>query len=100
MITTAMAEFGRIDVLFNNAMTVDLDSAARDTAFLALAPEIFLTSMRTTVLGGLLAAQPALPHLLAHGSGSHTFHHSVAPLPPHGHHFNLPGRIGNGRGEG
>src|SRR3546814_18275576 len=49
MITTAMAEFGRIDVLFNNAMNVDFDSAGRDTDFLALDPEIFLTSMRTTV---------------------------------------------------
>src|SRR3546814_349778 len=80
MITTAMAEFGRIDVLFNNAMNVDFDSAARDTDFLALDPEIFLTSMRTTVLGGLIAAKQALPHMLANGSGSIIFNSSIASL--------------------
>src|SRR3546814_15750037 len=52
MITTAMAEFGRIDVLFNNAMNVHFASAARHTDFLALDPEIFLKSMRTPLHPG------------------------------------------------
>src|SRR3546814_4933905 len=46
--------------------------------FLALDPEIFLTSMRTTVLGGLIAAKQALPHMLANGSGSIIFNSSIA----------------------
>src|SRR3546814_18355251 len=75
-----MAEFGRIDVLFNNAMNVDFVSAGRDTDFLALDPEIFLTSMRTTVLGGLIAAKQALPHMLANGSGPIIFNSSIASL--------------------
>src|SRR3546814_10026735 len=61
-------------------MNVDFDSAARDTDFLALDPEIFLTSMRTTVLGGLIAAKQALPHMLANGSGSIIFNSSIASL--------------------
>src|SRR3546814_146082 len=80
MITTAMAEFRRLDVLFNNAMNVDFDSAGRDTDFLALDPEIFLRSMRTTVLGGLIAAKQALPHMLANGSGSFLFNSSIPEL--------------------
>src|SRR3546814_17620517 len=77
-IATARAEFRRIHLLFNDAMNVDFDSAARNTDFLALDPEIFLTSMRTTVLGGLIAAKQALPHMLANGSGSIIFNSSIA----------------------
>src|SRR3546814_20504286 len=36
--------------------------------------------MRTTVLGGLIAAKQALPHMLANGSGSIIFNSSIASL--------------------
>src|SRR3546814_13977288 len=57
MITTAMADFGRIDVLFNNAMKVDVDYAPRHTDFLALDTYIFLPSLRTPHLVALTARQ-------------------------------------------
>lgn len=80
MVETAQTEFGRIDVLFNNAMNVDFDRAARDVDFLELDPEIFMTSMRANVLGGVLAAKFALPGMLSRGQGSIIFNSSIASL--------------------
>src|ERR1700749_4735557 len=39
------AQFGRIDVLFNNAMNIDKAASARDRDFLQMDPEVFLGAM-------------------------------------------------------
>ncbi|TVV77183.1 SDR family oxidoreductase [Sphingomonas solaris] len=70
MIGDTVAAFGRIDVLFNNALFVDFDMAARDADFLAFDPAIFHANLRVNVLGAVLAAKLALPHMLERGRGS------------------------------
>lgn len=78
MIDAAVAEYGRIDVLHNNAMLTDPDHYARDVDLLDFAPETFHRFMDVNVVGGLLACKYALPHMLAQGSGSIIFTSSIA----------------------
>lgn len=70
MVDTTMAEFGRIDVLFNNALFVSTEMAMRDTDFLKFDPEIFQANLRVNVLGAVIASKLAIPHMLAQGRGS------------------------------
>ena len=62
--------FGRLDVLFNNALYVNQDHAIRDMDFLAFDPDIFLANLRVNVLGAVLASKLAIPHMLERGAGS------------------------------
>lgn len=80
MIDTAIAEFGRIDVLFNNAVNSNPDTAARDGDFLNFDVQAFNDNMRINVLGGVLACKYALPHMLARGEGSIIFTSSSSSL--------------------
>jgi NAD(P)-dependent dehydrogenase (short-subunit alcohol dehydrogenase family) len=80
MVEVAIARFGRIDVLFNNAIGVDFDAAARDVDFLKFDPAIFVQTMQSNVLSGLVATRTALPQMLQQGSGSILFTSSVAGL--------------------
>ena len=80
MIDRTVAEFGHIDVLYNNAVNNDPAMSARDVDFLQFDPEVFNTNMRINLLGGLLACKYALPHMLAQGSGSIIFTSSTSSL--------------------
>lgn len=70
MVGQTVADFGRIDVLFNNALYVNQDHAMRDMDFLAFDPDIFLANLRVNVLGAVLASKLAIPHMLERGAGS------------------------------
>ncbi|AOR80963.1 SDR family NAD(P)-dependent oxidoreductase [Novosphingobium resinovorum] len=70
MIARTVAEFGRIDVLFNNALYVNKEHALRDMDFLSFDPDIFLANLRVNVLGAVLASKLAIPHMLERGGGS------------------------------
>ena len=70
MINTTTERFGRIDVLFNNALFVNPEMAMRDGDFLAFDPEIFQATMRVNVLGAVIASKLAIPHMLEQGGGS------------------------------
>jgi NAD(P)-dependent dehydrogenase (short-subunit alcohol dehydrogenase family) len=70
MIGQTIADFGRIDVLFNNALFVNQDMAMRDGDFLAFDPEIFFATFKVNVLGAVLASKLAIPHMLERGRGS------------------------------
>ncbi len=70
MIATTIADFGQIDVLFNNALYTSTEHALRDTDFLAFDPEIFLANLRVNVLGAVIASKLAIPHMLERGRGS------------------------------
>lgn len=70
MIGDTVDAFGCIDVLFNNALFVDFEMAARDADFLQFDPEIFFANLRVNVLGAVLASKFALPHMLDRGRGS------------------------------
>lgn len=80
MIDTAIAEFGRIDILFNNAVNSNPDTAAKDADFLSFDVQAFNDNMRINVLGGVLACKYALPHMLARGQGSIIFTSSSSSL--------------------
>lgn len=70
LIGQTVADFGRIDVLFNNALYVNQDHAMRDMDFLAFDPDIFLANLRVNVLGAVLSSKLAIPHMLERGAGS------------------------------
>jgi NAD(P)-dependent dehydrogenase (short-subunit alcohol dehydrogenase family) len=70
MIGQTVADFGRIDVLFNNALYVNQEHAMRDMDFLRFDPDIFLANLRVNVLGAVLASKLAIPHMLERGRGS------------------------------
>ena len=70
MIDTTVRRFGRIDVLFNNALFVNPEMAMRDGDFLNFDPEIFQANLRVNVLGAVIASKLAIPHMLAQGGGS------------------------------
>lgn len=80
MIATTTAEFGRVDVLHNNALLVDWDIAARDADFLKFDPEVFYATMRVNVLGGVLATKLVIPQMLSRGAGSIIFTSSGSSL--------------------
>ncbi|WP_432197517.1 SDR family NAD(P)-dependent oxidoreductase [Streptomyces sp. bgisy027] len=78
MIDAALAEYGRIDILHNNAMLTEQEHYARDVDLLDFAPETFHRFMDVNVVGGILACKYALPHMLAQGNGSIIFTSSIA----------------------
>lgn len=80
MIDTCISTFGRIDILFNNALNNSHETIVRDLDFLQFDAEVFNINMRVNVLGGVLAAKYALPHMLEQGSGSIIFTSSTSAL--------------------
>lgn len=79
MIDSSLQAFCRIDVLFNNAVSKNPETA-RDVDFLNFNQALFHTNMRVNVLGGVLACQYALPHMLAQGEGSIIFTSSTSSI--------------------
>jgi NAD(P)-dependent dehydrogenase (short-subunit alcohol dehydrogenase family) len=80
MIDTTVAEFGRIDVLYNNALLVNMELAKRDADILKFDSEVFESIMRVNVAGGVIASQFAVPHMLKQGNGSLIFTSSGSSL--------------------
>lgn len=70
MIDGTIAEFGQIDVLFNNALFVNFEMATRDADFLNWDPAIFAANLRVNVNGPVIASRLAIPHMLKRGKGS------------------------------
>jgi NAD(P)-dependent dehydrogenase (short-subunit alcohol dehydrogenase family) len=79
MIDQAIARFGRLDVLYNNAVYRN-PGTIRDTDFLHFSTELFHDVMRVNVLGGVLACKLALPHMLEQGGGSILFTSSTSSI--------------------
>ncbi|MDB5869250.1 MAG: hypothetical protein JWP96_1582 [Polaromonas sp.] len=80
MIDRAVQQFGRIDVLFNNAVNTNTEHSARGRNFLEFDPEVFDACMRINVVGGVMACKYAIPHMLAQGGGSIIFTSSTGSL--------------------
>src|SRR3546814_6458350 len=76
MIDTTISTFGKIDVLHNNAANTNLNDAAKDISLLDFNVDIFHKNMDINVLGGVLASQYALPHMLEAGKGSRSEEHT------------------------
>jgi NAD(P)-dependent dehydrogenase (short-subunit alcohol dehydrogenase family) len=69
MIAAAVAEFGGLDVLHNNAAAVQSDVLTRDTNILDLDAELFMLTLRTNVVGCALGAKHAIPYMVERGGG-------------------------------
>ena len=80
MVETAVSTYGRIDVLFNNALYMSPRTTGRDNDFLNYNPEVFELLMRGNVLGGVMASKFAIPHMLRQGGGSIIFTSSISSL--------------------
>ena len=80
MIRKTLEQFGRIDVLFNNALLVNADYVMRDLDLLKLDLEVLYAHVRVNVLGGVLASKLAIPHMLKQGGGSIIFTSSGSSL--------------------
>lgn len=80
MIETTVEAYGRIDVLYNNALSNNPAMSARDRDFLQFDPDVFFNAMRINVLGGVLASKFAVPHMLSKGTGSIIFTSSTSSL--------------------
>ncbi|MDB5686728.1 MAG: alcohol dehydrogenase [Rhizorhabdus sp.] len=80
MVDTTVAEYGRIDVLYNNALLASMDHAMRDMDLLKFDPEVFYDTMKVNVVGGVIASKIAIPHMLAQGNGSILFTSSGSSL--------------------
>lgn len=80
MVDKAITDFGHLDVLFNNALNNSADTIARDLDFLKFDTEVFNINMGVNVLGGVLAAKYAIPHMIEQGGGSIIFTSSTSSL--------------------
>lgn len=79
MIATTIETYGRIDILFNNAVNKNPETA-RDVDFINFDEALFHDNMRVNVLGGVLACKHALPHMLEQASGSIIFTSSTSSI--------------------
>jgi NAD(P)-dependent dehydrogenase (short-subunit alcohol dehydrogenase family) len=80
MIGTAIDSFGRIDVLYNNALMTNPGPELRDRDLLNYDPKVLYATMRVNVVGGVLASKMAIPHMLERGGGSIIFTSSGSSL--------------------
>jgi NAD(P)-dependent dehydrogenase (short-subunit alcohol dehydrogenase family) len=80
MVDTTIGKFGRIDVLFNNALMTNPDPDLRDRDLLDYDPRVLYATMRVNVVGGVLASKLAIPHMLLQGGGSIIFTSSGSSL--------------------
>jgi NAD(P)-dependent dehydrogenase (short-subunit alcohol dehydrogenase family) len=69
MVDTAVRQFGRLDILHNNAALTGGHAAARDTAITDIEADVLARILRVNVSGYALAAKHAIPHMLDHGGG-------------------------------
>lgn len=69
MVAATVDEFGGLDILHNNAAAVQQEILTRDTNIVDIDPELFMTTLRTNVVGCALGAKHAIPHMMERGGG-------------------------------
>jgi len=70
LVDTAVARFGRLDVLYNNAAFLALEHTSKDTNAVDIDFDIWDTTMRINLRGYLAGCKYAIPYMLEHGGGS------------------------------
>lgn len=68
LVARVMTDFGRVDVLDNNAAALEL--TADDPDIVGLDAEILMSTMRGNVLGPFLCCKHVIPYMVAAGGGS------------------------------
>jgi NAD(P)-dependent dehydrogenase (short-subunit alcohol dehydrogenase family) len=69
-VAATVARFGRLDILFNNAVMNDHEILAQDTDAVDTPVEVWDRIMNINVRGFMLGAKYAIPHMIAAGGGS------------------------------
>jgi NAD(P)-dependent dehydrogenase (short-subunit alcohol dehydrogenase family) len=69
MVKAAVAEFGRLDILHNNAAMLDPVLHSRDREIENIDAELFEYTLRVNVVGYTLAIKHAVPHMISQGAG-------------------------------
>jgi NAD(P)-dependent dehydrogenase (short-subunit alcohol dehydrogenase family) len=69
MVRTAVASYGGLDILHNNAAATRL-AATRDLPVSAADPGVWDETMRVNLRGAMVAIQAGVPHMIARGGGS------------------------------
>ena len=69
-IGSAVAQFGRLDVLHNNAALTDSDFLTRDTKVTDLSVEIWERAMVVNLRSQMLTCKHAIPEMVKNGGGS------------------------------
>jgi NAD(P)-dependent dehydrogenase (short-subunit alcohol dehydrogenase family) len=80
MIERTIAEFGKLDILFNNAVNTAAGRRKRDVDFLEFDQDVFREIIQVNVLGGVLASKYAIGHMLERGGGCILFTSSTSSL--------------------
>lgn len=70
LVDGAVATFGRLDILHNNAAATDPAIQYRDTTAAEIDLDVWRTTLEVNLTGYLVACKFALPHMLARGGGS------------------------------
>lgn len=83
MIAAAVARYGRLDILHNNAAALDPDLAPRDTNIEAMDTAVWDRTFTVNLRGAMIASREALPHLRKHGNG--VIINTVSNLAVQGH---------------
>ena len=70
MVAAAVARFGRLDILDNNAAFLDPETAAKDRDIETMDLELWDKTFAVNLRGTMLACRAALPHLATSGNGA------------------------------
>lgn len=80
MIEQTVDTFGRIDILYNNAIFTAAAAEPSENDLLAFDASVFEHVMRVNVLGGVLACKYAIPHMQRQQGGAILFTSSTSSL--------------------
>ncbi|MGE0306837.1 MAG: SDR family NAD(P)-dependent oxidoreductase [Acidimicrobiia bacterium] len=70
MIEQTVAEFGRLDILHNNAAVLSPNVLGRDNLIHEMNLEVWNTTFAVNLTGAMLASKYAIPHMINSGGGS------------------------------
>lgn len=70
MVAAAVAAFGRLDVLHNNAALTESDFLSRDTAVTELSLDVWDRAIAVNLSSQMLTCKHAIPEMEKHGGGS------------------------------
>jgi 3-oxoacyl-[acyl-carrier protein] reductase len=81
LVTATVAEYGRLDVLVNNAGTTTF---VPHDQLDALSEEIWLRTLRVNLIGAFMMSREAVPHIEASGGGEIVMTSSIASITANG----------------
>jgi NAD(P)-dependent dehydrogenase (short-subunit alcohol dehydrogenase family) len=66
----AISEYGRIDVLHNNAADLSADTFMHDNGILDMEVDVWDRTMAVNLRGAMLGCKHAIPHMISQGGGA------------------------------